>query len=189
MKLLTFAHFLEAKAFITHFNLEQNSKFNSLYTGEQMLVLITGEGANNVSFSLNKLFNLGDSQIDRIINMGTCGALNKQLKIGRPLVIAQVLGEDSIESAATGQVGVTCVSAREKVNDELYRSKLKALADICDREAWFVVNFAKKHGKEFNCFKVISDFSTEVNLSTIKKNMETFGQNLLDLYLRESTKF
>ena len=80
MILLTFAHRNEAQCFFEHFTLKLSADIPQLWIGEEIYIIITGEGQFESLNSVSSVLAASSSQITRVVNLGIAGCLNKQFK-------------------------------------------------------------------------------------------------------------
>ena len=166
--LFVFAHRGEAGAFLKDRDWEPVPFFFSgLYRSSQegILLLITGEGGQNVSERLSAVLSHFES-IRLVVNLGIAGALDerglKQGEIHSVRTVYRYVGDQpvfrSFTTSDTG-AGVDCISSDVRVLEYGLVEKLLPFAPIVDREAWFIGSVAQLYRKEFQIYKLISDYA------------------------------
>ena len=154
MKLLIFAHKLEAQAF------------------PQENILLCGEGVRNIERKLPEAL----SSITEIINFGVAGALNRKLCIGKVYSVGSVKAKNQdVLNFSKGLQVLTVDTPLLTVNDEK--------EDLVDMELYAIVRIAINHNIPVKSFKLVSDFVGEpLDLSKIKRQSLTWSQKLFDHY-------
>ena len=123
-----------------------------------------GVGKINATYNTFKLINIYKPKI--IINYGTAGASNKQLKgivectrfYQRDMDVRGLgfkLGEtpfDKINEIIISKNGLSCGTGDSFVN-----KKIDMKVDVVDMEAYAIAKICKLENIEFKCFKYISD--------------------------------
>lgn len=74
------------------FNREYKSVLGT-YNGENILIISTGIGAPSATICVEELSNIG---IDTIVRIGSCGAMQKNIKIGDIIIANGVVRDDGI---------------------------------------------------------------------------------------------
>jgi len=128
----------------------------------------TGVGKINATYNTLRLINFHKPKI--IINYGTAGAINAELKgiiectkfYQRDMDVRSLnfeLGEtpfDKIKEIIISQNGYSCGTGDSFVN-----KKIDMKVDIVDMEAYAIAKICKLENIEFRCFKYISDNADE----------------------------
>jgi len=128
----------------------------------------TGVGKVNATYNTLKLINIHKPKL--IINYGTAGAININLKgivectkfYQRDMDVRGLnfeLGEtpfDKIKQIITSKDGYSCGTGDSFVN-----KKVDMEVDIVDMEAYAIAKVCKLENIEFKCFKYISDNADE----------------------------
>ena len=124
----------------------------------------TGVGKINATYNTLQFINLYKPKI--VINYGTAGAINTELKgivectkfYQRDMDVRGLdfkLGEtpfDSINEIITSNKGYSCGTG-----DSFVEQKIDMKVDIVDMEAYAIAKVCKLENIEFKCFKYISD--------------------------------
>lgn len=93
---------------------------------------------------------------DRVVNLGTCGALTDAHRIGDVVHVGEVIGHGPVE--ALGAPAVALVTVRAGVWDPLTREALAAEgAAVCEMEAQGVLRASELAGVRAHIAKVVSD--------------------------------
>ena len=128
----------------------------------------TGVGKINATYNTLRLINLNNPKI--IINYGTAGAINSELKgivectkfYQRDMDVRGLdfkLGEtpfDDVKEIVTSEKGCSCGTGDTFVN-----KKIDMKVDVVDMEAYAIAKVCKLENIEFRCFKYISDNANE----------------------------
>ena len=102
--------------------------------------------------------------INRVISVGTCGALSNNLEIGDVCSVNHILNEEgtSIRISALDEfIQTRLITVNSIVSTENRRKELSQIADICEMEAYGVWKAAQ--GIPFYCLKVVSDHAGKGN--------------------------
>ena len=127
-----------------------------------------GVGKVNATYNTLKLINIHKPKL--IINYGTVGAINTELKgivectkfYQRDMDVRGLdfeLGEtpfDKIKEIITSKYGYSCGTGDSFVN-----KKIDMEVDVVDMEAYAIAKVCKLENIEFKCFKYISDNADE----------------------------
>jgi adenosylhomocysteine nucleosidase len=138
-----------------------------------------GVGKINATYNCLKLINIHKPKI--VINYGTAGAINNNLKgivectkfYQRDMdvrVLNFELGEtpyDGIKEIITSNLGYSCGSGDNFVNKSIDMN-----VDIVDMEAYAIAKVCKLENIEFKCFKYISDNADKNADKDWKKNLK-----------------
>ena len=129
----------------------------------------TGVGKINATYAITQL--ILKHQPEEIVNFGSVGSLNKELKglievtkfYQRDMDVRGLmnlkLGEtpfDSIQEIITNDTGYSCGTG-----DSFVQSKIEMNVDVVDMEAYALAKICKLHNVDFKCFKFISDNADE----------------------------
>ena len=138
-----------------------------------------GVGKINATYNTFRLINIHKPKI--IINYGTAGAINNNLKgivectkfYQRDMDVTGLnfkLGEtpyDNIKEIINSDSGYSCGSGDNFVN-----KKIDMNVDVVDMEAYAIAKVCKLENIEFKCFKYISDNADKNANNDWKKNLE-----------------
>ena len=138
-----------------------------------------GVGKINATYNSLKLINLYRPKL--VINYGTAGAINNNLKgivectkfYQRDMDVRALdfeLGEtpyDKIKEIINSDSGYSCGSGDSFVN-----KKIDMIVDMVDMEAYAIAKVCKLENIEFKCFKYISDNADKNADNDWKKNLE-----------------
>ncbi|MFZ8932843.1 MAG: hypothetical protein ACO20H_09215 [Bacteriovoracaceae bacterium] len=187
MKLLVFAHPLEAIAF---FKNEKCKAIDFIYQGVYQFpdgyILITGEGPQNASECLAGLLGAFNNDIDEIYNFGVCGLLNSKYQdfIHNMVEVrtSYLCLKDHLEFkshtlnyADDGIPLLDCITH----SDRVHKTELRPVADLIDRELWSLASVAKRFKKPIRSIKIISDIinqSSDNICEVVKENAEKYSQ-------------
>jgi nucleoside phosphorylase len=189
MNLLVFAHRGEAQEFLNYFKLKPcEFYFDGLYTADELMLLITGEGPDNVYTRLGAVIAAYPS-IDNIINLGIAGALNSKLELNTIHKVGTVYAfkddAPAFHSSTASLDGVDLVTVEKRVVDNSFAQKLRPIADMVDREAHAIGQVCRRLKKQFLAYKLISDYAGEqTQCFDIKKRALFYSNTLLEFYLK-----
>ena len=138
-----------------------------------------GVGKINATYNTFRLINIHKPKI--IINYGTAGAINAELKgivkctkfYQRDMDVRGLdfeLGEtpfDKIKEIITSKDGYSCGTGDSFVN-----KKIDMEVDVVDMEAYAIAKVCKLENIEFRCFKYISDNANKNADNDWNKNLE-----------------
>lgn len=202
MRLLVFAHKLEAKPFIDHLQLSKEGSFRNLYVQRKkqktpVLLTYTGEGIWSALSHLSHL--LGYCQINsttvslptEIHNLGVCGSLSEHLHLAEIVRISQCKIESTPFAHPSGRIFEVsspenryCISSLERVLEPHYADSLRSQADVVDREAWGLAYSANRWKIPFYCTKIISDKAGQnSHCNDVKQKSAQLMTSLFDYYI------
>jgi len=189
MQLITLAHHGEAQSIIEGFNLKKIS--DSLFKGEAMSCLLTGEGPFEAAVATAAELKQADYQ--EVINLGICGALSSELEIGslheiRSLYLA-VDGKPQFRSFPVSERGVDLLTSFERILDPKRADILRGVAKLVDREAWGVAFACKEARIPFRSFKMVSDVAGSIGAcELVRETAQVYSQKLAE-FLKEELSF
>ncbi len=186
MDLLVFAHRGEAMTFLKELELKSNSQYNDLYQNGDTLLLITKEGPHEVLVKLSYALGLFPN-IKRIINLGICGSLNKEIELESIHKPRTIYKENEFKSfqcnSNENKDSVDLITTEKRILTEDDASALKNFATLVDREAHAVAQVAKTFNKTFEVYKLVSDHITDAKFcERIKENAQLYSDKLYDFY-------
>ncbi len=196
--LITFALKAEMTELFLRINIRETYRFTKkqcLYTAEyngiEFLALQTGIGPNAVSLGLNRL--LPAHTVSRILNVGTCGALEDDLVPGMPVVPETVASTWDSRCFYPDLSGIAahyvqrCVSVGNSENTEEFREDLirKYRAQIVDMEAWSTLAWSDKQKIPASIVKVVSDRAGKNSQQEAKKSMPHCSKTISEFLLNE----
>lgn len=126
--------------------------------GEEVVVLTCGVGPDAAGRRVRGV--LARWRAQRVLSVGTCGALLEGLEPGDVRVGASVCrpGEASRALLALGVApAVGVVTVTRAVTRPQERARLAAQAALCEMEAWAVADAAQAEGRAAAALKVVSD--------------------------------
>lgn len=151
------AHAGEAQGVIETFTM---TKIRSdLYTHENMVLLLTGEGPFEAATRTALI--IPEFNITSVINLGIAGSLSVDLKPGdfvpvRTIYLVQDL-KPAFKTFQSLEQGMDCLTSFERILDAEKANILKGIGHLVDREAWGVAMASKTAGIPFKSYKIISD--------------------------------
>ncbi|MDH5581136.1 MAG: hypothetical protein OEY33_04460 [Bdellovibrionales bacterium] len=187
MKLLVFAHPLEAIAFLKNEKCEAlNFLFQGIYQFPSGYILITGEGPQNASETLAGFLGAYHHKIDEIINFGVCGLLNsKYSNLLHQMVeirTSYLCLKDHLEFKSYTLVHgkndlplLDCITH----SDRVHNTELRPIADLLDRELWSLASVAKRFKKPIRSIKTVSDIinhSSNDICEVVKENAQQYSE-------------
>ena len=163
---------------IKFFNIDQIKSIGSgtLYYNRKLHLLQTGIGMNNARVMLSEY--LETYHPERILNIGTAGALNPEVVIGSVMQVEIILNKtfDKIytELISPGPVYLkkaALLTMSRAVLDQKRKEKLfnNYKADLVDMEAFALAGIAAAKNIRLSCIKVVSD-NADNNASIDFKN-------------------
>lgn len=188
MHLITTAHMGEAQSIIELFNLQK--KDHSLFVGEDLLLLITGEGPFEASTKVALI--LGSYPITEIINLGVAGSLSEDYGIEEILPIrTSYIAIDlkpGFKTFQLGDEGVDCITSFERILEKDKAQKLRGVAHLVDRELWGVAISAKTAGISLKAYKIVSDMAGTMEACEVVKDHAENLSLKLALFLKKLLK-
>ena len=155
----------------------------------------TGVGKINATYNLKKI--IDKFKPNEIINFGTAGSLNKNLKgiiectkfYQRDMDVTALMnlkiGQtpfDDINEIINSNDGFSCGSG-----DNFVTQKIKIEVDVVDMEAYALAKICKLENINFRCFKFISDNADETAkndwVKNCQKGVKLFVHKLKELNL------
>ena len=158
----------EASPFLAGY---ERGRFEGLAEGEayhddHILVSLIGTGKIKATLRTERLLNA--YSLTRIMHVGTCTALDKNLKIGSVIAASQVFEGDRIELAAptyprmpleapvTDLKRITLVTQDHRIEDLSEISYWQRIADAVDMAGYAVAYVAATHGIPCTIVKAVS---------------------------------
>lgn len=186
MKLLCFAHRLEASCF---FELKNFKAINShTFLCEDTYLLITGEGLQSATESLCH-FLAQNNKINQVYNIGIAAANPAEIPIRQVYSIRTLYKQknsDSMEftSFTTSDTTATTdiVSTENRIQDPKTAQNIFSFAPMIDREAWGLASVCKRFQIPFFAFKCSSDDATREACSQIRDLAFEFSEKLYEFY-------
>lgn len=126
--------------------------------GAQVAVLTTGVGPRRAR--ARTAHALSRWPADRVLNLGTCGALVETLRIGEVVHADRLLDETGLDATLTplGRPAGAVITVRRGVWDPATRAALAARgARVCEMEAAAVLAACQARGLPLAVVKVVSD--------------------------------
>ena len=182
----------EAAPFLQQY---KRGRFEDLYEGETLFdsdVFLTLTGLGKIKATLRTERFLQSHRPDRIFHVGTCTALNDDLKIGQLVAAAQVFEGDRIELAAPtyprmplevpfGELrSGTLVTQDHVAKENSEKSYWQRIADITDMTGYAVAYVSATHGIPCHIIKVVTghihddDHQFRKNLTGAYEKIATF---------------
>jgi nucleoside phosphorylase len=186
----------EAKPFLKKY---ERGRFDGLVEGEayhddHVLVTLIGTGKIKATLRTERL--LRSYELDRVLHVGTCTALNTELRIGTVIAANQVFEGDRIEMSSpsyprmpleqplvAGQ-RATLVTQDHAISGETEINYWQRIADVVDMSGYAVAYVAATHGVPCNIVKVVSAHALEED-ATLKKTLAKAHQSIADFLTRE----
>ncbi|MEE3078748.1 MAG: hypothetical protein VX341_05375 [Bdellovibrionota bacterium] len=189
MELLVFAHRGEAQTFLKEMPFKSHETFKDLYHHEDLLLLITKEGHQEVLTKLSYTLGLFP-KVKLITNMGICGSFSTDLKISEIITPRTIYMEDEFKSyPCSSDSKVDLITTKKRVLSKENSKVLSSIATLVDREAYAVSMCAKTFQKDLKVFKMISDHIDEAEFcERIKENAEFYSDKLFSFYIDKRSK-
>ncbi|EKD28665.1 MAG: hypothetical protein ACD_79C00249G0002 [uncultured bacterium] len=152
--------------------------------------LITGYGKLNSAISLMK--KLQDNQYDRIINIGICGAVKKDIPVFSIFEVSKVIEGDAyspkknnfinLNSVYPGKFkSAVLVTGDQPVLTEEHRNQVISLGgEVVDMECFALAKVAKSFNIPFFAFKIVSDHANEKTLEFVRNNVIKASKTLCE---------
>jgi nucleoside phosphorylase len=186
----------EAKPFLTKY---ERGRFDGLVEGEayhddHVLVTLLGTGKIKATLRTERLLNSYD--LDRLLHVGTCTALNSDLKIGTLIAASQVFEGDRIEMSSPSYPRMpleqplvatkkaTLVTQDHTISDESEMNYWQRIADVVDMTGYAVAYVAATHGLQCHVVKVVSARVLEED-ATLQKTLNKSYKTITDFLVRE----
>jgi nucleoside phosphorylase len=189
MEIIVVAHKKEAHSFIEQLQLRTNEKYPSfIYSNEKTILLVCGQGIENVKIKLSHFFNIFTGNISRIINCGIAGRLNDSINLFEVYTIkAAFLYTDKISnkqySLENSNGSRNCITALKPVSDQNSANDLSTVAEVVDMELWAIADITSSYKLPLSAFKLISDDARyPVSLNEIKSKAQQFSEQLFEYY-------
>lgn len=186
MQLITMAHLGEAQSVIDQFKLQKVGP--SLFEGEDLLCLITGEGPFEAATATAGI--LGQKKITKVINIGIAGAIDPELTIGEihPVrtVYLVIEGRPQFKSFPSLKKGLDCLTSFERILHQDKAQILQGLGQLVDREAWGVAMAAKAANVPFEAYKLISDHAGSLGACELVKEDAAHWSQMIAEHLAAS---
>lgn len=184
MDVLTFAHFAEGQSFVEGLNLSKDSNFSNVYSKDDLYVLFTGQGIENVRVSLKQvLIKFGDN-INRLFNFGIVGKLDQELALNEVYPISTVFFSNGKSYIINRDRGITCLTSTKIISDEKTAWEMAQIGQVVDMELFAVAELASEFDIHLSAYKVISDdASKKTDLEEIKANAHIFSETLYKYYI------
>jgi hypothetical protein len=196
MKLLTFAHRGEAKAFLAAqtFNLDKSAPLADLFVSNGSYLLITGEGIETAMIKTAVALTYLNSKNElpkEVFNIGICGAIDPsqanlvgEVQEIRTVYAAREKTEfKSFTSASDSRTDL--ITTSERVLKPEQTERLLPIAKLVDREAWGVcLGLQQTFKLPFRCLKLVSDnvhHETEF-CQRVKEKAEDYSIKLFQYY-------
>ncbi len=151
-------------------------------------LLITGVGPVMAKRTLTSY--LKENQPEFILNIGTAGMLNQELKLGEIYHIASTLTENEDEiklHLLSGETGELCLSVRRSIEDSDLRDHThkKHKARLADMECYTLAKIAKERNIPMSAMKITTDLadceSTEMFKKQIEKNAKYLAKEVQNI--------
>ena len=177
---------------------------NELYIDKKnnLALLITGEGPFQSALCLSKAIGelqLLDFSIQKIINLGTAGALTTKLEMGE--IIQGKISYHGIDSEhkkmgfKSYPLELFCehtpthdiITAEERVLEFAQKKYYSFFGDVVDRELWGQTQTAQLYKIPICSIKIISDEIHDENFcELVKEKAEKFSMDLLNYFLERN---
>lgn len=154
--------------------------------------LVTGIGKQISIIKLTEYCK--NNKPDYILNIGTCGSMSDDYKIGDVLIVSEVINLDNNigetfklnihnyeRMPITYKIG-KLISSEVPIVEKTQKIELQILsdADAVDMETFWIAEFCQQQGIEFSSIKVVSDFAENVSIKSFKKQLEKIANLLIE---------
>ena len=188
----------EAKPFLKKY---ERGRFDGLVEGEayqddHLLVTLVGTGKIKATLRTERLLRSYD--LDRLLHVGTCTALNTDLKVGTLVAANQVFEGDRIEMSSPSYPRMpleqplvatqraTLVTQDHAISGETELNYWQRIADVVDMSGYAIAYVAATHGVPCNIVKAVSAVALEED-ATLKTTLKKAYQAIADFLVRELT--
>jgi nucleoside phosphorylase len=191
MKLIHLAHRGEAQEFIRNLDIKSVPDFEGLYLGEDLAVLISGEGLEATMAKASHV--CGRYNITKILNFGIAGALSSKIikdevyKVRTCYAFSDKVQFKSFTTVENKESKTTidCISFNQRVLATKEANQLSHFAHIVDRELWSIGYVAKLNNISFESYKLISDIAgADTDCLDIKDRALSFSEKLYAYFLK-----
>lgn len=188
MELIILAHRGEAQEFIKNLHLKSDDSLSGLYSNEEQVLLISGEGIFEVFTKLPFIF--AKHNISHVLNYGIAGALTTHLDINQIVSIRTVYGFNEKTpkfhsfSSESQNAEFDCITTDQRVLSDDFAKMINPYAAIVDRELWAIAKCCTQFKIPFESFKLISDYAgTQTACFDIKQKALQYSEALFEEYL------
>lgn len=184
MTLFVFAHPMEAATFVNELKFKkENISLNNVYSTEEYILLITGQGISNVISKLTNIITIYRDSLFQIWNFGIAGRLDPQLKINKCYEIESVTMNEKSYMLEASAEAISCVTSHEVVAGESEAEILLKTAQVVDMELWSIADVAASFKIPVRAVKLISDDARHtISLSEVMKNVKFYSNKLFDYF-------
>jgi len=164
-------------------NIRAYSNKTGFYRGGGVDLLITGIGPAQAQRTLEAY--LKENEPGHILNIGTCGMLFENMKLGEIHHIASTVteNEDPIHlHMLIDKPGKICLSVRRSIKEPGLRdsSQKKYKAHLADMECYTLAAVARRHNIPMSAIKITTDFADCETTEMFKKQVEGSAKKLAD---------
>ena len=170
MKLLTFAHRGEARAFLDASDYKPvEFFFDGLFKNDDSFLLITGEGTLAASEKTMAVLTSFQGEIKEVFNIGVAGSLNPKCSLHDLIWVRTSYAHHAERLEFKSFTSITklghfdCMTAYTRILAKEERQKLSQFASLVDRELWAVASAATFFKKPYQALKIISDDQTLID--------------------------
>lgn len=184
--MLVFAHKKEAQAFLGNNGFaEKIFLMDNVYKNNSGYLLITGQGLENASQKLKAFLIDKYAEIKRVINMGTAGRINDQVKTDNIYAIHKVFAPEISQTAfqsSSRNSKIGCVSVKQPISSQVLKN-LDASVCLVDMELWSIASVVNAYGIPFDAYKIVSDNAKDTaDKQVIIKRAHFFSTKLWEFY-------
>ncbi|MCY4643172.1 MAG: hypothetical protein OXB88_00995 [Bacteriovoracales bacterium] len=190
MKLLVFAHSGEAHEFIKNTpSLKSHAHGEGrLHVGDDLAVLMTGEGMDRVFLHLGQaLARL--ASVEKVYNFGLAASLIPECSLGQIISVRTVYRslfermEFKSYSSCDDLAVFDCISSFDRILDPKEAKKLSHFGHLVDRELWAVAALCHFHHIPFESFKLISDYGDQaISCEALKSKAQEYSCRLYEKF-------
>lgn len=193
MKLLLFAHKLEAHAFLAQGPcLKFSNSVTGLYRRKEDFILLTTENPKLINERLQSALLLLHHQISGVINLGIAGSLSQNYLQGRILPVGQfqiqlsMLTPSSIVKTSV-KSEILCLTTQARILDQDMANQIKneyANAALVDKEGYYEASILSNWNPSisFSSYKLVSDLAGHVCHNDVMSKAKQYGQSLFEFY-------
>ncbi|MCS6837404.1 MAG: hypothetical protein NZ480_01035 [Bdellovibrionaceae bacterium] len=200
--LLSFAHYGEAQFFFSdpYLSLQVDPQYPFFWRGKGFDLVLTGEGLWDAFYRLGLVLSCYRSSYSYILNLGICGSLIPEFKVGDVVAVDTSYlwyhGEWEGISFCRMREGdgvacgdringkwVDCVTHPQRVVEASYKRVLGGYAEIVDRELWAIGFLGNRYHLPWLSIKIVSDdVSNDTSCSLVFQARENFARALKSVF-------
>jgi 4-hydroxybenzoate polyprenyltransferase len=159
----------------------------------ELIIGITGIGPKDAEEACRSL--LQSNSIEAIVNIGICGALSDNLKVGDLIspITAQNLNDQQAQIASISPWPNLPTAHLGTVSDPLFDTELRnnfaSYCDIVDMEGAAIARICTEHATPFFMLKGVSDKASDGDHDHLHRHLDSVSQKLSDRFCNDAEAF